>query len=59
MVAGKEATSLSRVYSHYSKCNPPLRDRPYLSILFLNLIALLACTQTLNTHGSFVFNVRH
>ena len=42
---------LSRVYSYYSKCNLPLfyvypALTRYLSILFLNILTLLACTHS-------------
>ena len=48
----KEAiVCLSRVYSYYSKCNFPLcyvypALTRYLSILFLNILTLLACTHS-------------
>ena len=50
MAVDKEANSLSIVYSYYSKFNlrlfyayPALAR--YLSVLFLNILTLLACTQ--------------
>ena len=53
MAVDKEANSLSRVYSYYSKFNlrlfyvyPALAR--YLSILFLNILTLLACTQSVD-----------
>ena len=52
MVVDKEAIlCLSRVYSYYSKCNLPLfyvypALTRYLSILFLNILTLLACTHS-------------
>ena len=53
MAVDKEAKSLSRVYSYYSKFNlrlfyvyPALAR--YLSILFLNILTLLACTQSVD-----------
>ena len=52
MAVDKEAIiCLSRVYSYYCKCNFPLfyvypALTRYLSILFLNILALLACTHT-------------
>ena len=53
MAVDKEANSLSRVYSYYSKFNlrlfyvQPALAR-YLSILFLNILTLLACTQSVD-----------
>ena len=53
MAVDKEANSLSRVYSYYSKFNlclfyvKPALAR-YLSILFLNILTLLACTQSVD-----------
>ena len=52
MAVDKEALiCLSRVYSYYFKCNFPLfyvypALTRYLSILFLNILTLLACTQS-------------
>ena len=52
MAVDKEALiCLSRVYSYYSKCNFPLcyvypALTKYLSILFLNILTLLACTHS-------------
>ena len=53
MAVDKEAISLSRVYSYYSKCNLPLfYVQPaltrYLSILFLNISTLPACTHSVD-----------
>ena len=57
MPVDKEAISLSislsRVYSYYSKCNLPLfyvypALTRYLSILFLNILTLLACTHSVD-----------
>ena len=51
MTVDKEAIHLSRVYSYYSKCYlhlfyvKPALTR-YLSILFLNILTLLACTHS-------------
>ena len=53
MAVDKEANSLSRVYSYYSQFNlclfyvKPALAR-YLSILFLNILTLLACTQSVD-----------
>ena len=52
MAVDKEALiCLSRVYSYYFKCNFPLfyvypALTRYLSILFLNILTLLACTHS-------------
>ena len=52
MAVDKEARiCLSRVYSYYCKCNFPLfyvypALTRYLSILFLNILTLLACTHS-------------
>ena len=52
MAVDKEAIiCLSRVYSYYFKCNLPLfyvypALTRYLSILFLNILTLLACTHS-------------
>ena len=57
MAVDKEAIiCLSRVYSYYFKCNFPKCNFPlfyvypastrYLSILFLNILTLLACTHS-------------
>ena len=52
MAVDKEALiCLSRVYSYYFKCNVPLfyvypALTRYLSILFLNILTLLACTHS-------------
>ena len=48
MAVDKEALiCLSRVYSYYFKCTFPLfYDTRYLSILFLNILTLLACTHS-------------
>ena len=52
MAVDKEALiCLSRVYSYYFKCNFPLfyvypALIRYLSILFLNILTLLACTHS-------------
>ena len=52
MAVDKEAIiCLSRVYSYYFKCNFPLfyvypALTRYLSILFLNILTLLACTHS-------------
>ena len=43
MAVDKEAISLSRIYSYYYKCYLPLF---YLSILFLNILTLPACTHS-------------
>ena len=53
MAVDKEAICLSRVYSYYFKCNLPLfYVQPaltrYLSILFLNTLTLVACTQSVD-----------
>ena len=50
MAVDKEANSLSRVYSYYSKFNLCLfyALARYLSILFLNILTLLACTQSVD-----------
>ena len=53
MAVDKEAISLSRVYSNYCKCNLPLfyvlpALTRYLSILFLNILTLLACTHSVD-----------
>ena len=51
MAVDKEATCLSRVYSYYYECNIllsyvyPALTR-YVSILFLNILTLLACTHS-------------
>ena len=42
MAADKEAVGLSRVHMYESKC---ILTR-YLSILFLNIVTLLECTQS-------------
>ena len=61
MAVDKEAICLSRVYSYYYKCNLPfLYVYPaltrYLSILFLNILTLLACTHSADNlfHTSMV-----
>ena len=52
MTVDKEAIiCLSRVYSYYFKCNLPLfyvypALTRYMSILFLNILTLLACTHS-------------
>ena len=43
MEVDKEAVSLSRVYSYYYNCTCPYSR--YLSILFLNILTLVACTR--------------
>ena len=50
MAVDKEDNSLSRVYSYYSKFNLGLfyALARYLSILFLNILTLLACTQSVD-----------
>ena len=58
MAVDKEALiCLSRVYSYYFKCNFPLfyvypALTRFLSILFLNILTLLACVVTLEVHMS-------
>ena len=53
MAVDMEPICLSRVYSYYYKCNLPLfygvtALTRYLSILFLNILTLLACTHSAN-----------
>ena len=53
MAVDKEAICLSRVYSYYPKCNLArylsiLALARFLSILFLNTLTLVACTQSVD-----------